>query len=251
MRLRSLAAQIAGWRANQNWFMPVRWLSMTSGRRVGPRTAAFIVNMVAGCPRGLALFLAATAAQRSQSAVKKSWCYRACHRAVTAHLANLMRASLVRLTKTASAMPVMPQLRRAPDALAKRWAVLGGAREAVALEEFGHAFGVALQMFDGNLSVCRSGKRFSLFAPAVLGVGGRKPNQKGHEYLIRRTDPDAGPLEQWLAKNDLASQARSRAEEHLARSYEQLRLNLQSKNIEPIAFRRLRALGEKVAEAYD
>ena len=141
-------------------------------------------------------------------------------------------------------------------------AVLGGACEkaVTALEEFGHAFGVALQMFDdlGNLSSRQDpGKRFEdllLRRPSwAWACAAESLTKKSYEQFMAAVQrlPDAGPFEQWLAKNDLASQARSRAQEHLARSYEQLRLNLEPKNIEPIAFRRLRALGEKVAEAYD
>ena len=141
-------------------------------------------------------------------------------------------------------------------------AVLGSAcdKAITALEQFGHAFGVALQMFDdlGNLSSRRDpGKRFEdllLRRPSwVWACAAESPSKKTYEQFISAVHrlPDAGPLEHWLAENDLASQARSRAHEHLARSYEQLELRLGSKNIEPIAFRRLRALGERVAEAYD
>jgi geranylgeranyl pyrophosphate synthase len=140
--------------------------------------------------------------------------------------------------------------------------VLGGASEKAiaALEEFGQAFGVALQMFDdlGNLSGRQDpGKRFEdlgLRRPswvwACAAEGSTKNNYEQFIAVVKRL-PETGPLEQWLAKSDLGSQARSQAQEHLARSYEQLRLNLGSKNIEPIAFQGLRALGERVAEAYD
>jgi len=141
-------------------------------------------------------------------------------------------------------------------------AVLGGACEkaVAALEQFGHAFGVALQMFDdlGNLSSRRDpGKRFEdllLRRPswvwACAAEGLTTKNYEQFMSVVYRL-PDAGPLEHWLAKNDLASQARSRAEEHLAGSYEELERHLGAKSIEPLALRRLRALGERIAEAYD
>ena len=141
-------------------------------------------------------------------------------------------------------------------------AVLGGAcdKAVAALEQFGHAFGVALQMFDdlGNLSSRRDpGKRFEdllLRRPSwVWACAAEGLTTKSYEQFMSAVHrlPDAGPLEHWLAKSDLALHARSRAEEHLARSYEQLERHLGSKSIEPMAFRRLRALGERVAEAYD
>jgi hypothetical protein len=46
-------------------------------------------------------------------------------------------------------------------------------------------------------------------------------------------------------------QARLRAQEHLARSYEQLKLNLGRSHMDPIVLQRLRVLGQQLPEAYE
>jgi geranylgeranyl pyrophosphate synthase len=140
--------------------------------------------------------------------------------------------------------------------------ILGAAPEKslAALEDFGHAFGVALQMFDdlGNLHARQDpGKRFEdliLRRPSwVWACAAESSSKKDYEQFVAAVQrlPEASALEEWLAISNLALQARLRAQEHLAHSYEQLKLNLGRSHVDPIALQRLRVLGQQLAEAYE
>jgi geranylgeranyl pyrophosphate synthase len=133
------------------------------------------------------------------------------------------------------------------------------AQDLSALDEFGHGFGIALQMFDdiGNLQ-------------------GRKELEKRYEDLIARRPcwvfafaaqnpekvyrtfteaihllPDDGPLQDWIAEQDFLNKARRDALKYLEMVFQRFETALKPEiQNRAEALERLRLLGKQVSDSY-
>lgn len=129
-----------------------------------------------------------------------------------------------------------------------------------ALDEFGHGFGIALQMFDdiGNLQ------------------GGKEPEKRYEDLIARRPCwtvafaaqsfpgktyrsfieaihllPDDGPLRNWMAEQDFISKARRDALKYLECVYQRFESALgPERRDKASALERLRLLGRQVSDSY-
>lgn len=139
-------------------------------------------------------------------------------------------------------------------------AVLGGAPGELfpRLDEFGHGFGLALQMFDdiGNLKGGTDlSKRFedlALRRPSWVWALAAK-NYPGEVYrrfvAAVRSLPETNDLEGWLAQNDLIGRGMEQAREHLEMVYNRFEAG-HNGGLNPRAFSRLRALGQSLEKSY-
>lgn len=147
-------------------------------------------------------------------------------------------------------------------------AVLGGADAAKLqlLDEFGHRFGVALQMFDdvGNLSVKQTdgkpdGKQYedlSLRRPSwVWAVAAEELDDETFEEFKKAVMllPVPVKLDEWLARHPLRALARGRACDYLAGAVAKLRETLGEGAVSDYneALSRVTKLGERLTESYE
>jgi geranylgeranyl pyrophosphate synthase len=140
-------------------------------------------------------------------------------------------------------------------------AILGGASEKLvsSLEEFGHGFGIALQMFDdlGNLNgKAAPSKQFedlALRRPSwVWACAAQHCSKDDYEKFVTavRKLPDSQALKDWLREHDLRAKGNDEAHRHFAFTYRKLEVALRETRFSRGSFEQLRKLGRKVAEAY-
>lgn len=202
----------------------------------------------------------------SLDAARELGVYRVCHRA-------LLRAHCGQALDVGVPIDELPQERVPAVSLASLelktgalmamamslGAVLGGADGARldTLDDFGHRFGVGLQMFDdvGNLGAGQDEKRYEdlrLRRPSWLWAvvaGDYDAAAYGAFVESVRALPDAAPLERWLAGHDALARARRRAGEHLAGSVRGLETALRGTGGEALAA--VKAIGERLTQAYE
>jgi geranylgeranyl pyrophosphate synthase len=134
------------------------------------------------------------------------------------------------------------------------------AETPLALDEFGHGFGVALQMFDdiGNLQGRKEPeKRYEdLIARrpcwAVAFAAQSFPRKAYCSFIeaIRRL-PDDGPLQNWLAEQDFLGKARRDALKYLEKVFQRFESTLEPEQSNKAGvLQQLRLLGQQVSDSY-
>jgi geranylgeranyl pyrophosphate synthase len=129
-----------------------------------------------------------------------------------------------------------------------------------ALDEFGHGFGVALQMFDdiGNLQGRKEPeKRYEdLMARrpcwAVAFAAQSFPRKAYCSFIDAiRLLPDDGPLWNWIAEQDFLNKARRDALKHLEKVFQRFESSLGAeRRNKACVLEQLRRLGEQVSNSY-
>ncbi|MBV9080766.1 MAG: polyprenyl synthetase family protein [Elusimicrobia bacterium] len=141
-------------------------------------------------------------------------------------------------------------------------ALAGGASDGLVdvIDEFGHGFGIGLQMFDdiGNIrGVVEPAKRWEdllLRRPTWIWACAARHFSKDiygdfvHAVHQLSAD-DRHPLETWFEQHGFLARATRLAQEHLNASFEKLESRVQPSH-RP-AVQRLRALGAEIARAYE
>lgn len=141
-------------------------------------------------------------------------------------------------------------------------AVLGRASKGTlsALDEFGHSFGILLQMFDdlGNVRGRRDpSKRYEdlkLHRPSWVWACAAEnyPKEVFDEFAVAaRKLPDVNFLEEWIERFAFLWTAKRQAENYLERISAELRKKISNEEYDKKALRRLIALGTTVSKAYD
>jgi geranylgeranyl pyrophosphate synthase len=129
-----------------------------------------------------------------------------------------------------------------------------------ALEEFGHGFGVALQMFDdiGNLLGRKEPeKRYEDLIHRrpcwVLAFAAQNFPEKIYRSFIDAVHllPDDKPLKNWIAEHDFLDKARREALKYLERVYQKFENSLGSERQNKTGvLEQLRLLGQQVSNSY-
>jgi len=134
----------------------------------------------------------------------------------------------------------------------------------LALENFGHDFGIALQIFDdiGNMKVSpelpfEATKRYEdliLKRPTFIWVvASQSFSEKEYRNFVNAVDhlPDESYLKPWLEIHSLLPLATRKAREHLKKTFSELQSSLSQYTLNLEAYDSVLAIGEKVATAYD
>jgi geranylgeranyl pyrophosphate synthase len=140
--------------------------------------------------------------------------------------------------------------------------ILGSASEALvsSMDDFGHGFGVTLQMFDdlGNLTSRMNGsKRFEdlkLRRPSwVWGCAAQRYSTKAYAEFVSAVQrlPEAGPVEDWLEKNNFVATAREQTLAYLAGVHGRFAMSAAHASFHRDVLDKLWQLERTVAEAYD
>ncbi len=134
------------------------------------------------------------------------------------------------------------------------------AEDFPALDEFGHSFGVALQMFDdiGNLQGRKElEKRYEdLIARRpcwVLAFAAQNLPGQSYRTFIEAIQllPDDGPLQDWIAEQDFLNQARRDALKYLELVFQRFESALgPERHNKAEALERLHLLGKQVSDSY-
>jgi len=129
-----------------------------------------------------------------------------------------------------------------------------------ALDEFGHGFGIALQMFDdiGNLQGRKEPeKRYEdLIARRpcwVLAYAAQNFPRRIYQSFIEAVHllPDDGPLQNWIAEQDFLGKALRDALKYLERVHQRFERSLRSwRHNKAGALEQLRLLGQQVSNSY-
>lgn len=141
-------------------------------------------------------------------------------------------------------------------------ALVGGAteKELAPLDEFGHGFGIALQMFDdlgnlhGRISPSKRFEDLALRRPSwVWGYAAQHYRAEVYREFVAavRKLPERRPLEGWLTRYGLALKAREKAHEYLEGVCRKLEGDLAKRPCNHEGVKELRALGRAVSESYD
>jgi geranylgeranyl pyrophosphate synthase len=140
--------------------------------------------------------------------------------------------------------------------------ILGSASAALvsSLDDFGHGFGVTLQMFDdlGNLTSRKDGsKRFEdlkLRRPSwVWGCAAQCYSRKGYAEFVSAVQrlPETAPLEDWLEKNNFVATAREQILAYLDGVHGRFAMSAAHACFHRDVLDKLWQLERTVAEAYD
>jgi geranylgeranyl pyrophosphate synthase len=129
-----------------------------------------------------------------------------------------------------------------------------------ALDEFGHGFGIALQMFDdiGNLQGQKEPeKRYEDLIDRrpcwVIAFAAQNFSARIYRSFIEAAHllPDDGPLQNWLAEQEFLGRARRDALKYLERVYQRFENSLgPERHNKAGALEQLRLLGQQVSNSY-
>ena len=141
-------------------------------------------------------------------------------------------------------------------------AILGGASEKrlAILEEFGHGFGMALQMFDdignvlGRKDPTKRWEDLMLKRPTwIWAHAADSTSDKSYDQLVNAVYqlPQDRLLNRWLEQNEFLEKASHRANHHLNQCFHQLEKQLDNPKLYRYVVDKLKSIGREITKAYE